>query len=263
MQVTTSNGSLSRPDRRLIDIRLSWIEVSSNHHFMRPIFGRNKMLSKAMLGGLLSLAAVMQSWAGLSWEKKKIELTSGRGEEVVRMAYTFTNTGTTSISIDSIKPSCGCVATNLSKFEYAPGESGKIKVTFDLGMDEYSALEDRTINVVTSDAPDSPTVLELLVHVPETVSTVPEGLVWQHGEKPSTKEAVVKAGSGVAAMQLVQTSSNDNFSVIVTPEVEGQRYRLRITPKNTDSPCYATVNFDVKSSSFKRPVSCGVHLNVE
>ncbi len=223
----------------------------------------SETLLKAIVGAILFSALTTESQAGLSWENKQIEFTSKLGEGIVRTAYSFTNTGTSSISVLDIKPSCGCVATSLEKFDYAPGESGTIKITFDLGMEEYAKLQKRTIAVTTSDRPKSPTVLQLRVHVPETVTASPEALVWHPGEKPKSKEVVIKAGSGVAVIKLIQTTANDNFSVEVKPEIEGQRYRLRITPRNTDTPSYATLKFDVQSPSFTRRVDCEVQLNVE
>lgn len=223
---------------------------------------KNRTLVRVLLTGIL-LAGVVQSRAALSWENKKVELTSELGESIIRTGYCFTNTGKTTISVLAVRPSCGCVSTFLTKFDYAPGEGGQIKITFDLGMDEFAKLQKRTIAVVTSDAPKKPTVLQLRVHVPEAVSVSPEALVWHHGEKPKAKEAVVNAGSSVAAIKLIQTAFNDNFTVEVRPEIEGRRYRLRITPKNTGNPSYASIKFMVQSPSFTRRVDCGVNVNVE
>jgi hypothetical protein len=224
---------------------------------------RNKMPVKGILAGLLGFALVAESRAGLAWVQPKLELTSQIGAGILRTGYCFTNTGNTLVTITSIRPSCGCVSTELTKFDYAPGQGGEIKVTFDLGMEEFAKIQKRTIAVTTSDAPTSPTVLHLLVHVPETVAVSPEALIWHRGEKPRAKEVVVKAGSGVAAIKLIQTAANNNFTVEVKPEIEGQRYRLRITPGRTDVPAYATIKFNVKSASFARRVDCEVNLNVE
>jgi hypothetical protein len=231
---------------------------------MKPaLLWRNKTLLKIIVAGAACCLVVTESWAGLTWEKKKNELTSKLGEGIIRTAYCFTNTGKTSITVTDVRPSCGCVATELEKLDYAPGEGGAIKVTFDLGMEEYAKVQKRTIAVTTSDAPKSPMVLQLKVHVPETVSASPEALVWHHNEKSKPKEVVVKAGSGVAAIKLIQTTFNDDFTVEVKPEVEGPRYRLKITPGKTDVPSYATLKFQVESTSFTRRVDCEVQLNVE
>lgn len=180
----------------------------------------------------------------------------------MRTSYCFTNTGNMPISILGIRPSCGCVTTSLQKFDYAPGEGGEIKVVFDLGMDEFAALQKRTILVTNSEAPQTPTVLRLVVQVPETVRASPELVSWHSGEHQA-KEVVIKSGPNVEPYRLVQTTFNDNFNVEVKPEVEGRKYRLKITPVKTDSPSYAELKFNVLSPSFKRRVVCEVHMNVE
>lgn len=228
-----------------------------------PIFRRNARLARAAAGILLGLSAVAHSRAGLAWEKERIELRPAIGENVIRTGYTFKNTGTEPVSVIAIKPSCGCVATNLEKFEYAPGESGTLKVTFDAEMDKDEPSQERTIKIVTSDAPDHPKVLELSVHVHEAVKVSPEGVVWPHGQPGKPKEVVVKAGADVKSINLVQTGENDNFAVDLKREGEGESYRMTITPKNTDTPSYATLVFDVTSPSFARTVSCEVRLKVD
>lgn len=212
---------------------------------------------------LFSIAAAFPAWAGLFWEKEKLELTPEIGQKVVRTSYPFTNTGAASVSVVGIAPSCGCVATSLEKFDYAPGESGQIDVTFDAEMDKGIALAQRTIEVTTSDAPQSPKVLELKVHVREAVSVTPEGLVWLHGSKPEPKTVVVEASSGVEAIRLAPVGENDNFAVEVKPEVEGQRYRLTVTPRNIEAPSSATLAYNVESSSLKRRAICEIPLKVE
>lgn len=223
----------------------------------------HQVSSKVILAGFLCLALAAHSRADLTWEKDEIKLKPEIGENIVRTSFPFTNTGKTSVSVIAIKPSCGCVATNLEKFEYAPGETGAIKVTFDLGMDKDLLDQDRTIKVVTSDAPEKPKVLELKVHIREAVKVSPESLVWRHGTPGKPQEVIIKAGSGIEAMQLVQTAQNDNFSLEMAPIVEGQSYRLKITPKNTDAISNASLDFDVKSPSIQRHVSCEVDLKVD
>lgn len=220
-------------------------------------------LRQAGAGLLLCLAAAAQARAGLAWEKERIELNPAIGENVIRTGYSFKNTGTDSVSVIAIKPSCGCVATNLEKFEYAPGESGTLKVTFDAEMDKDQPAQERTIKIITSDAPDHPTVLQLSVHVHEAVTVSPEGVVWPHGAPGKPKEVVIKAGEDVKSINLVQTGENDNFSVDLKREGEGESYRMTITPKNTDAPSYATLVFDVTSPSFPKTVSCEVKLKVD
>ncbi|WP_257667863.1 DUF1573 domain-containing protein [Parapedobacter tibetensis] len=45
--------------------------------------------------------------------------------------FSFTNVGTEPIIISQVKPSCGCSVAEFTKTPVKPGESGKIKVTYD------------------------------------------------------------------------------------------------------------------------------------
>ncbi len=220
------------------------------------------IFSKAIFAAVF-LITVTPSWAGFTWEKDNVNLTAEIGQEVARTSYAFTNSGTSSISVISIKPSCGCVATTLEKLDYAPGERGEIKVTFDLEMDKDQLVQDRTILVTTSDAPGVPKTLQLKVKLREAVEVSPETLDWKQGKPPEPKEVIVKAAPGIKAISLTPTAQNSNFSVEVQADPKGQSYRLKITPKNTDSPCEATLNFDVKSPSFDHRVDCEIQVKVE
>jgi hypothetical protein len=201
--------------------------------------------------------------SALRWENPSQEADSKIGQKILRAAYRFTNTGSNPISIIEIKPSCACVSTELDKVDYAPGESGEIKVTFDLEMDDAVGLQARTILVTANDAPQSPTKLRLLVHVPESVDATPEGLTWERGEKPQTKETVVKAGQGIAAMKLSLVSTNNDFVVEIAPKVQGQSYCVKVTPKTTAAPCYAQFQLKAESVSFGRPLNCQISAYVK
>ena len=222
----------------------------------------HKFRRRLTLAGVFFIGATHLS-AGLSWDEDRLDLTSGIGQKVIRTSYFFTNTGKRPVAVIAVKPSCGCVATNLDKLEYAPGERGEIKVTFDLEMDKGQAIQNRTIKVITSDAPHTPKTLQLKVRVREAVNVSPELLVWRHGKPPDPKEILITAGPGVQAISLTQTAQNSNFAVEVQSKMDGQSYRLKITPQNTDSPCEATLVFDVQSPSFDHRVNFDVALKVE
>ena len=44
--------------------------------------------------------------------------------------FKFTNTGQGPLKITNVKSTCGCTVAQLEKKEYAPGESGTVKVTY-------------------------------------------------------------------------------------------------------------------------------------
>jgi len=51
--------------------------------------------------------------------------------DTVSHTFQFTNTGKDVLNIRKTKTTCGCTVSELNKMDYAPGEMGEIKVTFD------------------------------------------------------------------------------------------------------------------------------------
>lgn len=72
----------------------------------------------------------------------------------VEYSFKFTNKGKTPLVIEKVQPSCGCTgATTDGKNEYAKGESGEIKVTFN--TQGRSGHQEKHIIVFTND-PEMP-----------------------------------------------------------------------------------------------------------
>jgi hypothetical protein len=69
-------------------------------------------------------------------------------------SFKFTNKGKSPLVIEKVQPSCGCTgATTDGKSEYAKGESGEIKVTFNTQGRE--GHQEKHIVIFTND-PDAP-----------------------------------------------------------------------------------------------------------
>ena len=68
--------------------------------------------------------------------------------------FIFTNTGKQNLNIRALKPNCGCTITKLEKYDYAPGESGRIGVTFD--ATGRKGTQQKSIIVFSND-PSAPT----------------------------------------------------------------------------------------------------------
>ncbi len=68
-------------------------------------------------------------------------------------SFKFTNKGKTPLVIEKVQPSCGCTgATTGGKNEYAKGESGEIKITFN--TQGRSGHQEKHVIVFTND-PDA------------------------------------------------------------------------------------------------------------
>ena len=89
-----------------------------------------------------------------------------RGEQV-SYTFRFKNTGNAPLIINKVTTSCGCTATKFSDKPYAPGEEGKIDITYN--STGHSGFIDKTATVICNAIP-SRTVLHIKASVygPET-----------------------------------------------------------------------------------------------
>jgi|GEM_PF-2592478 len=198
----------------------------------------------------------------LTWDQEKVVVDAKLGQKVVRGTYRFTNTSKNPVTFVDLVPSCGCVSTQIDKLDYAPGESGELKVTLDLEATEEAKVQDRSIVVMTSDAPKIPTTLRFIVNVPVAVEASVESLSWKVGDKPETKDVLVSAGPGIEDLKLSLESQNSDFAVEIKPETEGRSYHVSITPTATKAPCFAQIRLNAQSSAFRRPIAEDIRVAV-
>lgn len=84
-------------------------------------------------------------------------------------SFKFTNKGKSPLVIEKVQPSCGCTgATTGGKNEFAKGESGEVKVTFN--TQGRSGRQEKHIMVFTND-PDMPQKdLKISCEIDETLN---------------------------------------------------------------------------------------------
>src|SRR5690606_24795210 len=78
-----------------------------------------------------SASAQQNSKAEFKFEKETHDFGKVPQNKPVSYEFTFTNVGTEPIIISEVKPSCGCSVAEFTKTPVKPGETGKIKVTYD------------------------------------------------------------------------------------------------------------------------------------
>ncbi|HTQ29885.1 MAG TPA: DUF1573 domain-containing protein [Opitutaceae bacterium] len=188
-------------------------------------------LRLALLPLLLALSAGAAAGA-LTWSTTKVEATAKGGQESFATVFPFKNTGDKPVKITGVQTSCGCTTATLAKTTYAPGESGEVKAQMDLR--ERIGWQERTVTITTDDAPAAPTVLTLRVNIPQVIEIAPRMVVWSHDGQREPREVTITAGTDVA-ITLRDVVYSPQFTVQQITDVPGRRYRLRITPRSTDS----------------------------
>src|SRR5690606_17831127 len=84
----------------------------------------------AMIVSLCASIAIGAEEAGLTWSSRVAAVEAEMGAEKVNGSFTFTNAGEEPVTILSVLTGCGCTVAKLEKKTYAPGEAGRLDVTF-------------------------------------------------------------------------------------------------------------------------------------
>jgi hypothetical protein len=169
----------------------------------------------------------------------------------ISAAYKFKNTGAQAVKITDVQTSCGCTVAAPDKTTYAPGESGAINVTFDIG--DRLGRQRKEITV-TTDSPSQPSiVLTLLTSVPAAMTIQPEVLYWRKGDAPTPKTMTVSILEGLPFQKFDVQATGDGFRVDVKEVQHALRYDLVVTPLGLSPSATPAGNSNVKSAASPVP----------
>lgn len=125
----------------------------------------------------------------VTWASMQREISVKNGQAMIALGFPFKNTGTTPVRITAVIPSCDCLTPRLEKRIFAPGELGEVLVEFALGG--RAGRQEKSVTIISDDAPDSPTVLRLVVDILEPVAISPKFVFWRVGEPAAEKSIEV------------------------------------------------------------------------
>ena len=183
------------------------------------------------------------------------------GSDDVHGVFHFENTGDQPLTIQKVAPSCGCLAPQLPKKIYAPGERGKLVVfpdTAGIGSDEGDTLKEYFIDV-TYDAGDGPR--RERVHIkfvlpPRRIIVDPRGLLIMQGNSTSTRREITVTDRRADPVTVREVHcGNDNVDVEWKAAANADE-ATRATISVTISPAvagkyatYVTIEFDEPQAS--------------
>lgn len=190
---------------------------------------------------ILLLVVVAASAQALTWESSVHEVTAGETQKSMTAAFRFRNAGSKPVRITSLMPSCDCLSANTKPANeaIAPGESGELRVEFALGG--RAGRQEKTITVTTDDAPDTPTVLRLIVDIPEPVAISPRFVFWRVGEPAAEKTIEITLADPEKAKPGEVLCPEAAFNVRLEPGSSPNKFRLLIRPAGTAKPVQAPI----------------------
>jgi hypothetical protein len=189
---------------------------------------------KLFLWLLFALTASLQA-ADLQFEKDLTEVHVDLDAKTTTSEFKFTNGGDEPLKIRHASAGCSCLAVEFagSKATYAPGESGVLRATFEVG--NFQGTVDKEIQIwLEGDPDDKPSSkITLRVHIPEVVALEPKTLKWEVGSAPETKTMLVKMNYEKPVHVTTVETSNPNFSAKIRVIEKGKTYAIDVTPGET------------------------------
>ena len=184
---------------------------------------------------VIAFASVARS--ELVWEQTALELHPAVGDDTAIGHFKYQNKGDKMIAIKNVSTSCGCTAAS-AKQTAEPGEKGEVTATFKIG--DRIGTQQKAITVVTDDAVNSTTTLNLKVIIPQVLELQPTLVYWQAGEEPKAKTIAAKAGKDLSIKKLDVSSSNPDFTTKVEQK-SANEFRISVKPQQTTKAGAATL----------------------
>jgi len=126
---------------------------------------------------------------------------------------------------------------------YAPGERGEVVARFQMGT---RTGDQSAIIRVSVKGRREPAILTLNVAIPEAAKIRPLMLVWTTGEPPDPKTVEVEAVPHQPLRVTRVTSNPPGFETRVETIAEAAKYRVIVTPENTERPAFSIVNIEAQ-----------------
>jgi hypothetical protein len=210
-------------------------------------------LAPVLAAGLAALLALPPACrAALSWERLSASETCWAGEDSTVSVYRFKNTGTSPVRIVAADPSCHCTTVDWPQKAVAPGAGGQLTATFSVGG--RVGLEEKTISVISDDAPMTPTVLALSINIQKVATIASDTVFWKVGEKNAEKDVVITAADAKQLSSIEAVSNDPSVSVRVRRLDDGKRFILSLKPASTDKPVQARIECKATFGSRTLPI---------
>lgn len=171
--------------------------------------------------------------AAIEWKSKRVELAPALFEHDAQAVFSFTNTGTTPVTIVNMAASCGCTVPALAKQTYAPGESGELTAKYHIGERVGEQLS--TITIQTDTPGEGFTRLELAIKIPEPVALDPRVVNWNVDEPPTPKRFHVKFHPGLDWKPTEVATDAAGWKAALIPGTEPGEYWVEVAPPQTGS----------------------------
>jgi hypothetical protein len=187
--------------------------------------------------------------ADLKWAATMVYAAAEPSDGVATAEAVFTNTGNYPIKITATHTSCGCTAAVTDGRAVAPGQMGKVDISFKtLGR---RGLYEEAILIDTDDPAAKESTITLRVLIRNPVELLPTLLFWQPGEALTPKVIRVTVGDGFSLKNIDATCADPGVELHLEPVRAGAVYKLTVTPKTEHVKATITVTPEIEGRAVK------------
>ena len=176
---------------------------------------------------------------GLSWEETALEKKAGPADKECVASFHFKNTGAKTIKVNRVETGCDCLKAEAGREEYAPGETGEIRVAF--AVAGRVGLQRKSFQVSTNDTDAPKTGLSLTVNIEQPVELSPSVLWWQIGSERTPRKIHVKLPEGQPKTFKQVECSDPAWRVELRAITPGREYEVEATPPDTAKAASALI----------------------
>jgi hypothetical protein len=193
------------------------------------------------------LAACLPLAAGtLKFEQTKKEVAVGNDDKTATVDFAFKNESDSDASIEKYDAGCPCATVGVkdSKMTHKPGETGTVRIVFDLGM--VPGTMDKAVAIYLKGDPVNRPSVTLTSHivVPSLVEVEPKSLMWDVGSKPEPKTVTVTMKHSEPIKIVSMSGADPRFKQELKTIEEGKKYEVVITPASTEKVGMGVVHLE-------------------
>ncbi|WP_265594283.1 DUF1573 domain-containing protein [Haloferula sp. BvORR071] len=197
----------------------------------------------------LFLAAALPLAAGtLTFESTTLSVDVPFEATSAHVDLKFENKGDKPVVIDHYKSECECLSGEIKGgMLIEPGKGGVIRLSMDTTA--LTGVVEKKMGLwLQGDPAIAPShVLTMVAKIPELVSLEPKALIWEIGEKPEPKKAIVTM-SGDRPTKITKVSGADpKFAQEWKTLEEGKKYEITVTPAQTATASNGVVRIETDS----------------
>ena len=190
----------------------------------------------------------------ISFESPARELGRISAGQVLKLTYSFTNTGDQTLEIRAVQPSCGCTTAGTWDRRVEPGQTGAIPIQ--LNTPNYSGALSKTIVVTCNDPTHPSTVLQLKGTVFKPVEVTPAYVIFTTvagAPTNETKTVRILNNQDQPLTVFEPVCTNALFTADLKTVQPGREFELRVTLSPCPTNGYFTTPITLKTSATNVP----------